>query len=528
MVQSGCPSLRIGAKLRSAPDPSNSGGNRWIDTSSVLPHLGSLTVRGGRITIIAQGSSLVVEFVSTLILARLLTPDDFGIVGMMAAVVGFLGLFRSAGLDLSTIQRDQVSSRQVSGLFWINVAIGLGLTVVTVLLSPLVSLFFERPELTPIALALASTFTFGALGVQHRALLIRRMEHGRRLLAEVMATFIAIGLALVGALSGWGHWALVIKIAAIPLLSSTGYWLVCSWRPSLPKRAVLGDLLTFGGTVTAFNVVTHLARTLDDILIGKLFGGAALGYYRQAYRILMVPLSGFTSPMASVVIPTLSRLQSDPDRYRRASCRILEAILLVCSPLAAFLVGSSGYVVVFLLGDQWSPAGPILFWLGILVFVQPLGQFLGWLFISQDRSQELLRWGIIGSALSVLSFLAGLPWGVLGVAFAYSLSGLFLRLPLLVWMATRTGPTTWQDIISSSLAPTMAGGASLLTVLLLETLRNQVFPGFRLAPASGTLMALLTTTVISILMLLLLPAGRRALSDARQIFSRANEKNVGS
>ena len=183
-------------------------------------------------------------------------------------------------------------------------------------------------------------------------------------------------------------------------------------------------------------------------------------------------------------------------------------------PLGAFVVGTSEHLIVFLLGDQWVDAGPILTWLGLLMFTQPIGNSTGWLFITQDRTKELLRWGVIGSVLSMLSFFVGLPWGALGVAIAYSSTGIIVRLPILIWLVGKKGPVRGRDVWSTAFAPTSAGVVALLTVLLVQNRLNGAGLSAEWTPAAHTLVGFVITSVAASTTLLLLPAGRAAINDA--------------
>ena len=457
----------------------------------------------------AQGIRAVVELLATLILARLLLPEEFGLVGMVLAITGFLVLFKDLGLSTATIQRPEISQEEVSALFLLNLAAGTVLTLLCALLAPVLAAFYGEPILRELTLAMAVTFLLGAFGVQHHALLRRQLEFSRIATIEVAAAVAGVGAGVAAAVAGWGVWALVVRAIASEVVAGVGPWLLCSWRPGRPVfDERVRELAGFGGNLTAFGVVNYFARNLDDILVGKMFGAAALGFYQKAYELLMIPLRQINNPIGAVAIPALSQLDPTSQRYRRVYLRILEKLLLVTTFIGALLCGTADWIVLLLLGEPWLPAAPIFAWLGLMVFTQPLGNTAGWLFVTQDRTRELFRWGIVGSALAVASFVVGLSWGVVGVAASYAISGVFVRTPALIWYVTRSGPLTVGDFVRTTLPYTAAGVAVVASVI---GLRHVVEFG---GPVHGLLATLGLAVFIYGLFMVSIPSCRLALRDS--------------
>ncbi len=423
----------------------------YLRTDHLRADLGGRTVRGGVVTSAAQVLKSLLTVASTLVLARLLTPQDFGLVAMVTAVTGFLAMFKDMGLSMATIQRESLTQSQVSALFWINAALGLAITILIAAGSWAFVWFYDRPELMGIALVLAVAFMIDGLTVQHRAILQRQMRY--RLLAVVELTAVAGGLvaAVLLAWRGVGYWALVANTLVAAAFGLVGLWLVCGWRPGRPARArELTDLLRFGGNLTGFTFMNYFARNLDDVLIGRFHGANELGLYQMAYQMLMVPISQINNPVSRVAIPALSRIVGEVSRYRRTYTRLLEKLLLVTLPLGVVLIGTADWLIAVTLGSQWTEAAPIFAVLGISIFSQAIGNTTGWLFISQDRTDDMFRWGIMGGTTAVVSFLIGLPWGAFGVALAYSVVGVTVRTPWLLWYVGRSGPVRTRDFYQAA------------------------------------------------------------------------------
>jgi len=472
---------------------SGGGGEDYLATWHLAADLRKRSLRGGVATLTGQFGQFAAQLISTVVLARLLGPSDFGLVAMVSAITWFLAIFQDLGLSTATIQKHEISHDEVTALFWVNVAVSFALALMVVGLAPVLAFFYHQPQLIGIARVMSLGFILGGLGIQHQAILQRQMRFTTLAAINVASYSAGAAVAVAMALAGAGYWALV----ALPLVPNgartAAWWVACRWRPGrLRRTAGLRDLLAFGGYLTGFNTVNYVARNLDNVLIGWRWGPAALGQYSRAYSLLLMPLQQISIPISNVAISALSRLQDDPDRYRRAYRQILEKLTLLTSPLVAFLIGTSGWVIAVVLGPQWQEAARIFAWLGVAALVQPIAGTAGWLFTTQHRGRELLTWGFIGAAIAVTSFVVGLPYGPVGVAEAYAMSNVLVFTPALIWHVGRRGPVSSRDIVAASLRPWLLGLAVLVAIATLRFFLPGLrpVPGLALAAAvSGTLMA---------------------------------------
>ena len=243
--------------------------DRVFYTDDLEKDLNSRSVRGGAATVAAQVASFVLRIISTAFLARLLTPEDYGLVAMTVVVTGFAGLFSDAGLTWATVQREEISHEQVSMLFWINAALGCLITLVLVAISPAVAMLYGEPRLLLVTCGLGVTFLLGGLGVQHRALLRRWMRFNTLAIIDVISTFVGIITALVMAYEGFRYWSLVGMALVQALVSVVSAWLVMPWRPGAPRRkSGVGSMVRFGVDILLFNTVNYFSRNADNMLIG--------------------------------------------------------------------------------------------------------------------------------------------------------------------------------------------------------------------------------------------------------------------
>jgi PST family polysaccharide transporter len=476
-----------------------------------MDNLGQRTARGGFITIISQGSKFFLSMVGTIILARLLLPEDYGLVGMVAVVTGFISVFKDLGLSAATIQKSEITNEQVSTLFWLNVSLSAGLMIVTAALAPAVAWFYGEPKLTAITLAYAAGFLFGGLTVQHEALLRRRMRFAALATAEIISLVISIFVAIVLAWRGARYWALIASQLTLGFTYLIVIWSACRWRPGLPVRnSGVRSMLAFGGRLTGFSVVNYFARNLDNMLIGRFWGAAQLGLYARAYQLLLLPIDQINTPITSVAVPALSRLKDEPERYRSAYLRLLEKVALLTMPLMAFMIASSEQLIRIVLGEKWLGVSRIFALLGIAGLVQPIANTTGWLFVTQGRTAEMFKWGLIGSTIIMFAIIGGLSWGAVGVAASYSLTITIVVVPLLLWYVTRTGPVRMMDFYTT-LAPIAIASVSSLAIVLIVK-RSLAIQNSFVSVALNLLITIATTLGIMVL----LPRGRRTLIDLKE------------
>ena len=330
-----------------------------LGTEHLRPDLKGRSVRGGVLTLTSQVTKFLVQSVSTVVLARLLTPADFGLVAMVTAVTGLGQAFADLGLSEATIQSEEISHNQVSTLFWLNVVIGLVLTLLTVGLAPVFVLFYGEPRLAAITCVVSVTFLIGGLRVQHDAILRRQMRFVSLAIRDVASYVIAVPVAITMALKGAGYWALVALPLTINFTGMVLTWAMARWLPSLPRRdAKIGSLIVFGGNVAASYLVYNLNQSAGNILVGWRWGTHPLGLYSKAYNLLMLPVRQLNAPAASVAVPVFSRLQNEPERFARYYLRVINLIVWIGSPAFAYLFVAAEPVIVTVLGNQWLAGGP--------------------------------------------------------------------------------------------------------------------------------------------------------------------------
>jgi O-antigen/teichoic acid export membrane protein len=441
----------------------------WFSTDYLKVDLKKKSVRGGAVTASTQAVKFILRTGSTMVVARLLTPADFGLIAMVTALTGFAMMFRDLGLSMATIQSGNITHGQVSNLFWVNVAVGGMIAVAVASAAPAVAWFYGNPDLTSVTRVLSIAFVFSGLGVQHKALLRRQMRFTALGLTEIGGMAAGVTATIVAALFGAGYWSLVILTIITEAVTTLGAWIACSWRPGRATRRMdTRRLLRFGGNVTGFGIVNYFARNLDNILIGRYWGAQVLGLYNKAYYIMMLPVEQIRGPLQSVAMPALSHMQEEPERYRRYYLNLISILAFITMPIMALLYVSSVDVILLVLGPGWTGSVSIFQILCFTAFIQPVASTRGLILVSSGQSGRYLRWGIVNSILTAVSFVTGIRWGAAGVALSYTAANYIILVPSL-WYCYQFSPIKVGGFFSAIARPAII---SVLMAIELRVLRS--------------------------------------------------------
>ena len=480
-----------------AQAPSTSAHLNLLSTQHLHADLKGRSLRGGVLTGTSQGAQFLLQSISTVVLARLLNPTDFGLVAMVVAVTGIGQAFADLGLSEATVQRPEITQDQVSALFWINVGIGLALMLVTVGLAPVFAWFYGEPRLKKIAFVVSFTFLIGGLRVQHTALLKRQMRFVSLAIRDVASWLLGVPVAIIMAWRGAGYWAIVALPMTINFVQMALSWLMVRWIPGPPRRGTeIRSLVTFGGKVAGSYLMNCLTRSADAVLIGWYWGAGPLGLYSRAYNLLMLPISQLVPTAAYVVVPAFSRVQDNPERFARYFLRSANLMVWIIAPVFSFLFVAAHPVIVLILGKKWQEAAPVFQILVIGALGRLLLNLTIWQFVSRGQSGRLLRLFFSISPVIVGSFAIGLPFGIKGVA----LSGSLGLVGMLFWVlkySFRGTHLTLQRLGEAILPPVALGLAGIFSAeLTLHLLAPERIVSQLLAVALGFVVAYLLSALV--------------------------------
>ncbi|MBK9170088.1 MAG: lipopolysaccharide biosynthesis protein [Bryobacterales bacterium] len=480
--------------------------SRLIDTPTGTEEFKTKTVRSGAYAMTGEAVDFVLRLASVVILARLLAPEYFGLISMVTAVTAIADRFKDLGLASATIQSPTLTYAQLSTLFWVNTLVGIVMAGAVAALAYPIALFYGDPRLTYITLAIATSFLWSGAANQHHALLRRTMRFRQIAVIQVAASALSIVVAVAMAIQGLGYWALVAREVSRNVFVSVGAWICFPWMPGLPSMSSgVGRMLRFGADITGFNVAFFISQSMDQVLIGRIFGAHALGIYRQGYQLVLAPMNQIAYPVRVVTESALSRLQTEVEAYQRYYRNILKAVSLVTIPLGLFMAVYAEEIVAVVLGEQWLDAIPIFRVLAIAAFLQPAGATAGAVMISCGHSRRFFWLGLLSSVVLVLLFVAGIPYGPTGVASAHIWALWLLLVPKLYWSFKNTPVSV--GIFFSSIARPLAAGTAMVAVSL-------AFKSVRLTgpDAAGLAGDLAVAAAVYLGACLLIPGGRAELT----------------
>jgi PST family polysaccharide transporter len=431
--------------------------------------------------------------VSTVVLARLLTPSDFGVVTMVTTFSLLLTNFGLNGFTEAVIQQEKIDHAVVSNLFWINLGASLLLTSGFAAAGSLLARFYGDPRVAHVAAGMSLTIVITSTSVLHVALLKRALRFSVVSANDIFAGVVSLTVSIILGWKGWGYWALVAGAIAQPMATSIGAWFLCRWVPSLPQRVFgTASMVRFAFNVYGRFSINYLARNTDNLLVGWRFDAQSLGFYKKAYDLFAFQASRLVSPLTVVAVSALSRLKRDSIQYRQSLLSALAVVAFAGMGLAGDLTLIGKDVIGLLLGPGWEPAGRIFTFFGPGIGVMLLYGTQAWIHLSIGRADRWFRWSVVEFIVTGLLFLLGLRWGPAGIAVAWTASFWILTLPAL-WYAARP--------IDLGIAPMIAAVWRYpLASLLASCATAAISRGIPLlAAASGSVGAALRIALISLL-----------------------------
>ena len=415
------------------------------------------TIRGGAARLASQVATLVLRTGAMVVLARLLDPKDFGLVGMVTAFTGVLSWFRDFGLSAAAVQRADITEDQHSTLFWINVLFGALLAGVTLAAAPAIATFYHEPSLLWVTVVLGTAFLFNAVGIQHSALLQRQMRFTAMAMISLASLGAGTAVAIGGAAIGYGYWALVASSVVTPLVASIGFWLATGWIPGAPRRrAGIRSMMHFGGTLTLNGIVAYIGFNADKVMIGRFLGVDAVGIYGRGFQVINMPIDNLNSAVGEVAFSALSRVQNDPVRLRNYFLKGFSFVLGLTLPITIACALFADDVVLVLLGPKWQASTEIVRLLAPTIAVMAIINPMGWLISSLGLVRRSLKIALVFTPLMILGCVLGVPYGVTGVAFAYSAVMVLWVVPHVAWCVHGTA-ISLRDVAATVIRPLASG-----------------------------------------------------------------------
>jgi O-antigen/teichoic acid export membrane protein len=376
--------------------------------------------------IFRQGSQII----TSIILARLLAPEDFGLLGMALVFTGLVAIFNDFGIGSAIVQKQNLDDKNISSIFWFSLLIGFFVLLIIIAAAPFIAIFFNQSALTPIISVMSLSFIFISLSTVQNSLLLKNLKFKKLTFLEVFSTIFSGVLGISLAFLGYGVWSLVWQSVTATIVYTLLVWITNDWKPKLYfDWKDIKSIIGFTGNLSGFNLLNYFSRNADKLLIGKFLGAIDLGYYILAYTIMLYPLSNISSVLSKVMFPTFSQIQHDNFKFRLFYLKLTKYIAFITFPLMLGLFAVANEFISTIYSEKWAPVIFLIKVLSIIGLGQSIGTTVGSIYLSKGKTDWMFRWGIFSSIIVVGAILIGMRWGINGVAISYAIASLLLTYP---------------------------------------------------------------------------------------------------
>lgn len=419
--------------------------------------------------LLAFGFGKVTLLLVTSILARLLTKEEIGVMGAALVAVNYLTIIKDLGLGTALIQKRGDVNEAANTVFTINIVLGFLLSILVIPLAPYVGDYYNDPQVTSVLRWLGVSFAINAFGAVHVVWLLRDLDYRRKALPEMGNSLVKAVVSIAMAVAGYGVWSLVAGQIAGTLTSVILVWVILPWRPRLSiDRGIATSLFKFSSSVVSSDVLTVFVDNLDYLIVGRMFGLAALGIYTFAYRLPEMLVIGNLWILGSIAFPAFSSIQDKPDEMRRGFLGSVRIVELIVTPIALGLIIAADLLVRVVFGEEWIEIVPILRVLAAFAWIYSIGFHVGGVYKAVGRPDILFKLSVFSIVILVPSLLLGAHYfGLIGVAYGH-LFAVIVRRTVSLFVATRFVNVTVTEIFAQIHASLFAGLA--MTVIALATL----------------------------------------------------------
>jgi O-antigen/teichoic acid export membrane protein len=467
--------------------------------------LASRTVKGLKTRLTQQVVGAVIQLGAQFVVARLLFPADFGLVGMVTALTGALTVLQDLGLGAAIVQAKSIDRQVLSNCFWVNFSISCCMGLIVAGLAIPISLFYRETRLISLTLLVAVQFIIPGLQTTHSALLRRAMLQNRISVIELTGSVVASAATIALAFLGFGYRSLIVGPLISQIYVVVFVWMSTGWIPYVYDRSVkVGKLVRFGVGVTGNQLLGAFAMRLDNVMIGRMWGQAALGSYDKAYQLIFLPNSRLVSPLSTVLYPSLCSIvrSGDEARFKRVFGSMVSAVGYVTfAPTLAVSIGADWFIPT-LLGPHWSACVPLFRAMTLFALWSAIDLTTHWLFLSHDKSKQFFIYGVFWAVTVIAAILIGVPRGPQAVAQALGVVTLF-QFPFITYYLGKHTPFGIPQFARALAFPALAALASSAVALFIHAqLLNSVHPWV------GCTILVASTLVITVSIAILDPAVR--------------------
>jgi len=402
------------------------------------------TISGVYWSVVSRGGQVVLNIGITIILARLLSPREFGLIAMVTVITGFANVFPELGFSAALVQKQDIRPEHLASVFWLNLASGSLLMVAFMVAAPLVADFYGEPLLVPLTMFISTNFLINSFKIVQHTIMTKSLDFRTLSIVEIASTGIAGMIATVMAYTGFGVWSLAVQSVAGSMITAMLMWKLSDWRPDFTFNwTMVKDLLGFSANLLGTRMLHYWLRRIDNLLIGRFLGTAELGIYTRAYQLLLFPLNSIKQVITQVLFPSFSIIQDDKAKVKRLSLKAASVIALFVYPMMSGLFVTAVPFVVTLFGSQWVEMIPILRIFCLLALSQSV-TFPAVLYMSQGRTDLNFKVKLFTGTNVIFGIVVGLHWGITGVAIGYAIASTINFYPNFFFSGRLVNLTFWE------------------------------------------------------------------------------------
>lgn len=383
----------------------------------------------------SQLFKISIQLINLIYLAKIIPPNEYGLMAMAAVVITLGILLRDLGTSAALIQRKVLSEALINTVFWLNTLMGLIVAIIVSILAPFIAGVYNQEKLTYVLIMISITFPLSSCAAAHLALMERESQFKKISSIEISSSLLSVLVAVLLAHKGFGVYSLVGQSITLSLVSAIQFWYCSSWRPSFKNMIVISELkqfFNFSANLSLFNLINYFSRNADSFIIGKFMSAAILGNYNLAYRIMLFPLQSLTFVASRSLYPVLSRQQDNDDAVLNTYTNCVFVIVMITAPLMTGLALLSVPFIHIIFGTQWALTADVLKWLAPTAIIQSVLSTTGSVFSAKGRTDILVKLGVVGTILQFGSFLIGMNFSITTFAMCYLIANILNFFPVMI------------------------------------------------------------------------------------------------
>lgn len=390
------------------------------------------TIKGVKWTTFGSLFNAVLQIVQLAILARILSPSDFGLMAIVMVIIGFSNMFIDMGISNAIIYKQKVTKNQLTSLYWLNVFVGLLLFLIILIISPFVAQFYDSPQLTKLTIIVGTTFLIQPFGQQFMILLQKELQFDKITKVQISARFCSFTAIVLFAFFDFGVLSLAYGVIIYAIISTLLFIYngIKIYRPKFYFRKYdLTEFLSFGMFQMAEKAMNYFGTQFDTILIGKLLGIEILGIYNIAKNLVSKPSIIINPVITKVTFPVMSKISDDTDRLKGVYIKTINYLTFINTPVYLLIILLANPIVVLLFGNGWDQAIPIVQILSIGFLLKSIGNPAGSLLLSKGKANVAFYWNVVTFILYPIFIITGSYFGIEGIAFSFGFLHLLFIFP---------------------------------------------------------------------------------------------------